>query len=103
MGGGNTFGGGKHSQLPGKGTRWETPRTHRFDHNRPQTLALLLMSHGLDASNGLCPIVKTALDDEVLYGALHEYADRADGGWWKGSSQMMQSLVFAVGGYDTCE
>ena len=74
-----------------------------FDHNRPQTLALLLMSHGLDASNGLCPIVKTALDDEVLYGALHEYADRADGGWWKGSSQMMQSLVFAVGGYDTCE
>lgn len=75
-----------------------------FEHNKPQTLALLLMSHGLDASNGLCAVAKNALDQEALYGALHDYADRAGGGgWWKGSAQMMQSVVFAVGGYDTCQ
>jgi len=42
-----------------------------LDHNRPQTLALLLTSDGLDSSNGLCKVAKDALDDSI-YIALEE-------------------------------
>ncbi|MEM6995129.1 MAG: hypothetical protein AAF721_31740 [Myxococcota bacterium] len=73
-----------------------------FGHNRPQTLALLLMSDGLDDADGLCSIARQALD-ESIYVPLEDYVSvGGGGGWWKGSSQMMQSLVFAVGGYDVC-
>lgn len=71
--------------------------------NRPQTLALLLMSDWLQPDPTLCRQARNALaalfpDPEQL-GPLGEYAN---GGWWKGSSQVMQSLIFAVGLEQRC-
>jgi len=72
-----------------------------FWENRPHTVALLLMAHQLDPSIGLCQISKDALDALVTADALGGYVGE-DVGWWKGAAQMMQGLVFAVGGYETC-
>jgi hypothetical protein len=72
-----------------------------FWENRPHTVSLLLMAHALDPSIGLCQIGKDALDALVAADALGSYVGE-NVGWWKGSAQMMQGLVFAVGGYETC-
>ncbi len=70
-------------------------------HNKPHTVALLLMAHELDPSIGLCQVAKEALDDpSITVGWTDNLAN--DPGWWKAAAQMMQSMVFGVGVYDTC-
>ncbi|MEZ4443915.1 MAG: hypothetical protein R3B72_32880 [Polyangiaceae bacterium] len=49
-------------------------------------------------------LAKAAFDDPGLYGGIDDNVTVGGGaGWWKGAAQMMQSLVFGVGGYDTCD
>ncbi len=75
-----------------------------YDHNRAQAATLLLLAGGLDPATGLCAVGKKLLDAEVLYGGLDDYAQEGgDPGWFKGNAQMMQSLVFAPAGYDSCK
>ena len=69
--------------------------------NRPHTNALLLASHELDPSNGLCEVARTAYGDPALTDGWFEFVGN-DSGWWKGASQMMQGMVFGVGLNDTC-
>ncbi len=69
--------------------------------NRPHTVALLLMAHQLDPSIGLCQISRQALDALVTADAFSGYMSN-NAGWWKGSAQMMQGMVFAIGGDDLC-
>lgn len=72
---------------------------------RPQMLALMLIGHDLDPSvggAGLCDVYRAAYDAPAIHQAavwtwFHEGA-----GYWKGSNQALQSLVFGVGLYDTC-
>lgn len=72
-----------------------------FFENRPHTVALLLAAHGIDPTAGLCQISRDALDDLVTAGAFGGYVGQGQG-WWKGSSQMMQAMIFALGGYEGC-
>ena len=72
-----------------------------FLENKPHTLSLLLMAHELDPAIGLCQIARDALDQLVAADAFA--GNLANGaGWWKGSAQMLQAMVFAAGGYDVC-
>jgi hypothetical protein len=74
-----------------------------YDHNRPHTLAMLMIGHELDPSIGLCALSKAALEEPSLFDGTAWRAEEAGGaGWTKPTSQMMQGLVFAVGAYDTC-
>jgi hypothetical protein len=68
---------------------------------KPHTAALLLMSDELDPTNGLCELTREAYDDSGLTDGWWEYRSNGSG-WWKGASQMMQSMVFGVGLYETC-
>ena len=72
-----------------------------FFENRPHTVALLLAAQELDPTLGLCQISRDALADLVTADALGGYVGE-DQGWWKGSSQMMQALIFALGGDEGC-
>lgn len=72
-----------------------------FFENYPHTLALLLVAHQLDPSIGLCEIAKQAMDEVVAARAIDGYLSNG-AGWFKGSSQVMQGLVFGVGGYELC-
>ncbi|MCA9623113.1 MAG: hypothetical protein KC731_29040, partial [Myxococcales bacterium] len=79
-------------------------QTCMYPHNKPQTLSLLMMASELDPSQGMCSLAKAAFDDPGLYGGIDDNVTVGGGaGWWKGAAQMMQSLVFGVGGYDTCD
>lgn len=69
--------------------------------NKPHSVALLLMAHELDPSIGLCGVARTALDEPGILLGWNDY-EANDPGWWKGAAQMMQSMVFGVGIYDTC-
>ena len=72
-----------------------------YDFNKPHTVALLLMAHDLDPAVGLCAVAKQAYDNAALAQMWNSnLANDAD--WWKGSAQMMQSMIFGVGLYDTC-
>ncbi|MBD8528134.1 hypothetical protein [Pseudomarimonas arenosa] len=66
--------------------------------NRPQIIALLLMSEWLQPDPALCTQARRALNDMFpdpnQLGPLAEYQN---GGWWKGADQVLQSLVFAQG------
>jgi len=73
-----------------------------YNPTRPHTAALLLMAHELDPSIGLCDIVKFAYDDPALTAGWAEFMGNGSG-WWKGSAQMMQNMVFGVGLYDVCQ
>ena len=55
----------------------------------------------LDPSIGLCQISKDALDALASADAFSGYLANS-AGWFKGSAQMMQGMVFAVGGYEGC-
>ncbi|MCP5116215.1 MAG: hypothetical protein GY953_35760, partial [bacterium] len=72
-----------------------------FFENKPHTVSLLLMAHQLDPTIGLCQVAKDALDQLVTDDAFAGYLSN-DAGWWKGTAQMMQGMVFGVGGYDVC-
>jgi hypothetical protein len=71
------------------------------EHTRPHTLAIVMMGHEIEPSLGLCGIVRTAyeaLDSDAAWSSLHYN----QAGWWKGVAQMMQSMAFGLGVYDTC-
>ena len=68
--------------------------------NKAQQVALFLIAHSLDPDLNLCGVARAALDDPALSSFWSDYA--LDVGWTKGSAQMMQSVVFGVGLYDTC-
>ena len=70
-------------------------------HNKPHSVALMLMAHELDPSIGLCQVAKSALDEASITLGWQDYEGN-DPGWWKGSAQMVQGMVFGVGLYDTC-
>jgi hypothetical protein len=74
-----------------------------FFPNRPHTVALLLMSEWLDPAPTLCGLARQALQD-MFPGpdpgdpdGMGPWFGYANGGWWKGASQAMQSTVFGVG------
>lgn len=78
-------------------------------HTRPHTAALLFIAHELDPSLELCSVVRDAFDDPLFtappdssagWGGVGHFVQA---GWWKGTSQMMQSMVFALGVYDSCQ
>ena len=68
----------------------------------PHTAALLLMAHELDPGIELCEIVQEVYEDPDLFAGWGEFLGN-ESGWWKGAAQMMQSVVFGVGLYDTCD
>ena len=72
-----------------------------FDHNRPHTLALLLIAHELDPTIGLCDTARQALEDPDSRAGWDPYLGNSPG-WWKGSAQMMQGMVFGIGVADEC-
>ena len=88
--------------------------TDMWAYNKPHTAALLYLGNALDTNDfyygaDLCTIMKT-LYDTVGFTGLPGSNGLWDGvqhfnqaGWWKGTAQMMQSMVFAVGNYDTCQ
>lgn len=69
--------------------------------NKAHTVALMLMAHELDPSIGLCAVARAALDHPSITVGWGDYLAN-DPGWWKGAAQMMQAMVFGVGGYDVC-
>ena len=81
-----------------------------FRPNKPHTVALGLMGDAVQTTPGLCETSRRLLDELFAgldpvsnpFGPLADFAD-ASGGWWKGSSQAAQSLVFAIAPYASCE
>ena len=67
---------------------------------QPHTAALLLMADQLDPSIGLCEVVPQVYEDPDFFTAWNGWHTGV--GWWKGSAQMMQGMVFAVGGVEAC-
>ena len=59
-----------------------------------------MIAHSLDPELNLCAVARDALDQPALPSFWEDYG--IDAGWTKGSAQMMQSVVFGVGLYDTC-
>ena len=69
-----------------------------FFENRPQTMALLLMSDWLQPDPQLCQQARGAL--QAMFpdpNGLGPWQGYANGGWWKGASQAVQSVVFGIG------
>jgi hypothetical protein len=77
---------------------------HSEDHvlypNRAQTVGLLLMAQQIDPNLDVCAVGRQALDDREFLDYWYDYSP--DGGWTKGPAQVMQSMAFALGGYDAC-
>ncbi|MFK7956622.1 MAG: hypothetical protein AB8B96_11030 [Lysobacterales bacterium] len=79
-------------------------------HTRPHTAAMLLIGHEIDPSINLCAITRSVLDEQDFAGSPDNFAGGWNGvghfnqaGWWKGSAQMLQQMIFGVGIYDTCQ
>ena len=84
-----------------------------YAYSKPATAALLFMGNELDENNdwydiNACSDFKNLFDTT---GFTNSYGEAGlwdsishfnQAGWWKGPSLMMQSIVFAVGNYDTC-
>ena len=68
--------------------------------NKTQQVSLFMIAHSLDPELNLCAVARDALDQPALPSFWEDYG--IDAGWTKGSAQMMQSVVFGVGLYDTC-
>ena len=75
--------------------------TNLYEFNKPHTVALLLMAHDLDPTVNLCGVAKQAYDHPAMAQMWNSNLAN-EAGWWKGSAQMMQSMIFGVGLYDTC-
>ena len=88
--------------------------TDMWAYNKPHTAALLYLGNELDSNDiyygvGFCNIMQTLYDTVGFTGTPGsnglwdgvQHFNQA--GWWKGSAQMMQSMIFAVGNYDTCQ
>ncbi len=78
-----------------------------YAYNRPHTAALLLMATEVDPAIQLCQITKDAYDTPAFAGPPGgggglDSVHFNQAGWWKGTAQMMQTLIFGVGAYDTC-
>ncbi len=80
-----------------------TEQGNLYFENRPHTLALLFMAEELQPDAALCTLARRALDETFPgpdpFGFISDYAR---GGWWKGSAQVVQALMFAPGGYQRC-
>jgi hypothetical protein len=72
-----------------------------YNPTKPHTVAVLLMAQAHDGSLGLCDVARAAYDDPALAAGWQEFLGN-DSGWWKGAAQMVQSMAFGVGLYDTC-
>jgi hypothetical protein len=80
-----------------------------FRPTKPHTVALGLVGDAIQATPGLCATSRRLLDELFAgldpmnnpFGPLADFAD-ATGGWWKGSSQAAQMLVFAIEPYANC-
>lgn len=73
-----------------------------YEPSRGHSLALLLMGHELDPKRAqLCEVTRSALDHPDIYGAQRQWVIPGTG-FYKGASQIMQHMVFAVGAYDSC-
>ena len=76
--------------------------------SQPQTAALFLMAHDLDPSLEACQAVKAVYDTPTFVGApgmggsFDSVGHFEPVGWWKGVSQMMQTVPFGLGLYDVC-
>ncbi len=84
-----------------------------YAYSKPATAALLFIGLSLDENNdwfasNTCSQLKNLFD---TVGFTNAYGDAGlwdtvshfnQAGWWKGSSLMMQSVIYAVGNYDTC-
>jgi hypothetical protein len=70
-------------------------------HNRPHSVAMLLMGHAIDPSLDLCQVARSAFDDPSLTDYWYDMFVEGSG-WYKGVSQMMQLAVFGIGGTDVC-
>jgi len=71
---------------------------------RPHTLAILLMAEDLQQKRGGAPLgilepAATALASEGMLANWNENLMN-NPGWWKGSAQMMNSMVFSLGGLE---
>jgi hypothetical protein len=88
--------------------------TDMWAYNKPHTAALLYMGNALDTTDfyygaEMCNIMQTLFDTTGFTGAPGsnglwdgvQHFNQA--GWWKGTAQMLQSMIFAVGNYDTCQ
>jgi hypothetical protein len=73
-----------------------------YRYNKPHTVALLLMAHEIDPTVGLCGIGRNAYDTPSLPSMLGDAQHFNQAGWWKAVAQMMQSLPYGIGIYDTC-
>ena len=83
--------------------------------NKPHTAALLYLGEALDQSGAIyggpafCQMMQNLYDTPGFTGTPGSNGLWSDvqhfnqAGWWKGSAQMMQSMVFAVGAYDVCQ
>jgi hypothetical protein len=87
--------------MVGSCTRLQNGDGDLLAHNKPHTLAMLLMADALDPGLGYCDLVRAVYDDPSLPGFWSGTHFNA-AGWWKGVDQMMQGAVFGVGLYDTC-
>ncbi len=76
-------------------------RTALWALNKPHTLSLLFLAQELDPSIGLCDITKDAHNDPSLYDNWASVIGEGSG-YWKGASQVLQGMIFSVGGYDSC-
>ncbi|MCG8455760.1 MAG: hypothetical protein MI919_05720, partial [Holophagales bacterium] len=86
---------------PGACTWVPIDGTNLLWHNKPHSVALLLLAHDLDPSIGLCAVAKAALDHpSITVGWTGNLMNQA--GWWKGTAQMLQGAAFGVGLYESC-
>ena len=69
--------------------------------NKPHTVGTLLLAHALDPQIRLCEVAQKALDDPNLLAGWDDYFVSGVG-WTKGTSQMVQSMAFAIGLAETC-
>ncbi len=76
-------------------------RLSMYDPSKAHTMAIMLQAHELDPTVKLCGVTKAAYADPALWSQVRSWV-AIGAGYWKGASQMLQDLVFAVGIHDTC-
>jgi hypothetical protein len=70
--------------------------------NRPQTVGWLVVAHTFEPKLRVCEVGKKALGDPAFVDLLDGQIV-PEGGWYKGPSQYMQGLAFALGAIEICK
>ncbi|MCA9520898.1 MAG: hypothetical protein KC609_07990 [Myxococcales bacterium] len=74
-----------------------------FQDRKPQALVLPLIAMQLGTlSIDYCPLLKAAFDKSELYSLWSTLYTTDSNGWVEGNSEVMQSMIFGVGGLDLC-